>query len=82
MFLGFGDSFRPSVVFGSVVAIVLAASFARVQAAEPADPLLQMVAELLSNPDRDLRALGLQHVREAAPGEAATKQFAALLPKL
>jgi HEAT repeat protein len=41
-----------------------------------------MVAELLNNADRDMRALGLQQVREAAPGEAATKRFAELLPKL
>jgi len=49
---------------------------------EEDDPLLQMVVELVSDTDRDMRALGLQQVREEAPGEAATKKFVELLPKL
>ncbi len=49
---------------------------------EEEDPLLQMVVELVSDTDRDMRALGLQQVREEAPGEAATKKFVELLPKL
>jgi HEAT repeat protein len=49
---------------------------------EAGDPLVQMVIELLGDSDRDMRALGFQQVREEVPGEAATKQFAALLPKL
>jgi len=49
---------------------------------EPDDPLVQMVVELVGDADRDMRALGLQHVREEVPGEAATRRFAALLPEL
>ena len=49
---------------------------------EPNEPLIQMVIELVSGEDRDMRALGFQQVREEVPGEAATKRFAALLPKL
>jgi hypothetical protein len=44
--------------------------------------LAQVVVELLQNPDRDVRALGLEQVRTEAKGAAATKQFAAQLPKL
>jgi HEAT repeat protein len=46
------------------------------------DPLIQMVVDLLVDADRDMRALGFQQVREEVPGEAATKRFVALLPKL
>jgi len=51
-------------------------------AAEPADELVQMIVSLLGDKDPEMRSVGLQQVREAAKGEAATKQFAALLPKL
>jgi HEAT repeat protein len=44
--------------------------------------VVQMVVDLVSDADRDMRALGLQQVREEVPGEAATKKFAGLLPKL
>ncbi len=43
---------------------------------------VQLVLDLLTDKDKDIRALGLQQVREEAKGTAATKQFAALLPKL
>jgi HEAT repeat protein len=46
------------------------------------DPLLQMVVELLGNEDRDMRALGLQQVREELPGEEATKKLVDVLTKL
>jgi hypothetical protein len=41
-----------------------------------------MVLELINDPDKDVRALGFEQVRTAAPGAEATKQFAAALPKL
>ncbi|HEY2882420.1 MAG TPA: HEAT repeat domain-containing protein [Pirellulales bacterium] len=44
--------------------------------------LVQMVVKLLSDQDKDLRAVGLDQVRNEAKGEAATRQFAAELPKL
>jgi HEAT repeat protein len=44
--------------------------------------LLKMVTDLVSDSDRDMRALGFQQIREESPGEASTLLFAALLPKL
>ena len=49
---------------------------------EPNSELVQMVVNLLSEKDKDLRAVGLDQVRNEAKGTAATKQFAAQLPKL
>ena len=46
------------------------------------DEIIQMVIGLVGEKDKDLRAVGLQQVREGAKGSAATKQFAALLLKL
>jgi len=43
---------------------------------------IQMVTDLLAEPDLEMRAAGLQFIRDEVPGEAATKQFAALLPNL
>jgi HEAT repeat protein len=48
----------------------------------PNDDLIQMIVNLLSENDRDMRAVGLQQVREEVKGPAATKRFADLLPKL
>lgn len=61
--------------------VCLAARDARAQE-EPNEELVQMVVELVSDADRDMRALGLQQIREEMPGEAATKRFVELLPKL
>ena len=47
---------------------------ALVVAGEPIDPLVQMVVDLVNDADRDMRALGLQQVREAVPGAPATKE--------
>jgi len=49
---------------------------------EAEDPVLQMVVDLLGNEDRDMRALGLQQVREGLPGEAATKKLVEMLVKV
>ncbi len=49
---------------------------------EPGDGLVQLVVNLLGDKDKDMRALGLEQVRTQAPGEAATRQFAAQLPNL
>jgi hypothetical protein len=55
----------------------------RLAAADDAgDEVVQMVVGLLSDKDREMRALGLQQVREEAKGPAATRRFAAVLPKL
>ena len=60
----------------------LTGNFARAAEEDPNEPLIQMVIELVSDADHDMRALGLQQVREEVPGEAATKRFAEVLPKL
>jgi HEAT repeat protein len=46
------------------------------------DDLVQMVVKLLSDNDKDLRALGLEQIRTDTKGAAATRQFAAQLPHL
>ncbi len=77
--------YRKSNVVAGLVAVgamcLLIAAPAAAQD-EPNEALVQMVVELVSDADRDMRALGLQQIREEVPGEAATKTFAELLPKL
>lgn len=46
------------------------------------DELVGLVISLLSEKDKDMRALGLEQVRTEAKGQAATRQFAAQLPNL
>ena len=46
------------------------------------DDQLTLILSLISNADRDMRALGLEQVREGVPGEAATKRFTKLLADL
>ena len=62
--------------------VVLPAVTARAQDAEPDADAMALIVELLNNEDRDMRALGLQEIRESIPGEAATKAFIDLLPGL
>lgn len=49
---------------------------------EEVDPQVVMVLDLVKGDEPDMRALGLQFIREEAPGTAATKQFAKLIPEL
>ncbi len=70
-----------------LTALLLVAAFAAQSqqcalAADADDKVASLVVELLGDKDKDMRALGLQQVREEAKGTAATKQFAAALPKL
>lgn len=46
------------------------------------DDAVAAIAELITDKDKDVRALGMQQVREEAKGADATKKFAAMLPKL
>ena len=66
--------------------LCLAAAFGLcggLRAAEaPSGDLVEMIVNLVSDKDREMRALGLQQVHDGAKGPAATKQFVALLPKL
>lgn len=51
-------------------------------ASKPSNEYLQQIIKLLNDKDREFRAAGLDQIRNSAKGEAATKQFAAQLPKL
>jgi len=64
------------------LAIVVGLDGALPAADEPGDELVQMIVDLVGEKDKEMRAIGLQQVREEAKGPAATKRFAALLPKL
>lgn len=46
------------------------------------DEAVDMIVELISGSDTDMRNLALQQIREKAPGEDATMRFVELLPKL
>lgn len=73
---------RRSVLCGIVcLALVGQITAVGARADEPDDELVQMVLGLLEESDKDLRALGLDQVRTAAPGESATRRFAAQLAK-
>jgi HEAT repeat protein len=61
---------------------VLACPCGDLLADSSSDDAIQAIAELIGDKDKDIRALGMQQVREEVKGEAATKQFALLLPKL
>jgi HEAT repeat protein len=65
-------------LFFSVSQAVLLTGAARCAA----DDAIDMIIELLSDPDDDMRMLAIQQIREQAPGKDATKRFAAALPKL
>jgi HEAT repeat protein len=59
-----------------------AASSATDSATEPGGELMELIFNLINEEDKDLRALGFDQVRGEAKGEAATLQFASVLPKL
>ena len=46
------------------------------------DEVVEMIVELLSGSDDDMRMLALQQIREKVPGKDATRRFVELLPKL
>jgi HEAT repeat protein len=62
--------------------IRIAAVRGLLSASDSAEKRLEKTLELLADKDRQMRAVGLELVREGAKGTAATQQFAALLPKL
>lgn len=64
------------VIWAGVLAIPAVA------AEPPNEDLLKLIADLVGDSDKQMRAIGLQQVRSEAPGEAATQRFAGLLPKL
>lgn len=60
-----------------IVSLALATTKANAQ-----DDLLPLIVELLGDSDKDVRALAFEQIRTQAPGEAATRKFAELLPTL
>jgi HEAT repeat protein len=73
----------PKLFFG-IIALTTLGGATTVSAAEQetGDDLVQLVVNLLQDKDKDVRALGLEQVRTEAKGQAATRTFAAQLPKL
>jgi HEAT repeat protein len=51
-------------------------------AQEANDEHVQMVAALLADPDKEMRAIGWEQVRTELKGESVTHKFAAMLPDL
>ncbi|HQU45038.1 MAG: hypothetical protein B7Z73_08195 [Planctomycetia bacterium 21-64-5] len=51
-------------------------------AADAGDELVEQVIKLMAHPDREFRAAAFNQVRKSARGAAATRAFAAQLPKL
>ncbi len=65
-----------------LAALCLVLGTARAQDEAPNEALIQMVVDLVGDADRDMRALGLQQIREEVPGKAATKKFSELVTTL
>jgi HEAT repeat protein len=72
---------RPRSTVCLAAACILSAS-PLLHADEPNAELVQLVLNLLQDPDPDVRALGFEQVRSELPGTEATRQLAASLPKL
>ena len=70
---------RVSVLFGILLALSATVSVA---ADTPSNELLQQIVKLLSDPDREFRAAGLEQVRTGAKGASATQLFTSQLAKL
>lgn len=67
----------------SIPSVITARAAEPARAAEkPSDELLQLIVKLIGDPDREFRAAGLEQVRTAAQGAAATQLFASQLSKL
>jgi HEAT repeat protein len=71
------------LVFGTLaLATMISLTSRLVAAADAGDDAVQMIVTLLHDKDKEVRALGLQQVREEAKGPAATRRFVAALPAL
>ncbi len=64
------------------IAIAAFALFALTAAVRADDDTVKTIIDLVSDKDKDVRAIGLEQVRDEAKGAATTRRFAALLPKL
>ncbi|MDP6057491.1 MAG: hypothetical protein QGH33_01300, partial [Pirellulaceae bacterium] len=66
---------RVRMCFGLLSTLIVIHVTSQISADDSAQ-LVGVVIELLSDNDQDMRALGLEQVRTASPGEAATRAFA------
>lgn len=75
---------RVCFVISLAIALILAPLLASNSRADDQgdEGVVPLVLELIADADKDIRAAGLDQVRTAAKGEAATKRFAEHLPKL
>ncbi|MGD0518389.1 MAG: HEAT repeat domain-containing protein [Thermoguttaceae bacterium] len=74
----------PLMLFSAIICLAIASWTNGAQGAteDSGEELVDTIINLVSDKDKDLRAIGLQQVREEVKGAAATKRFAELLPKL
>ena len=70
------------ILLGSLLGLALVAgpAFRSLAADKAEDEMVKAIINLVTDKDGDVRSVGLEQVREQAKGEAATRQFAALLP--
>ena len=81
---------RTSIVHQHTNGLLLAAvllsigltSFLTAEARGADDDAVDMIVELVSGSDNDMRELALQQIREKVPGKDATMRFVKLLPTL
>ncbi len=73
---------RTSFLASSSLAFLLVFALPIAPSACADDDLVQTVSDLVSDKDKDVRAVGLEQVRDEVKGPEATRRFAALLPKL
>jgi HEAT repeat protein len=66
--------------FSILSLLTIASPRTRVACAD--DDLVKSVSDLVCDKDKDVRAVGLEQVRDEVKGSAATLRFVALLPKL
>jgi HEAT repeat protein len=74
----------PLILFSAIICLAITSwtNGAPPAAEDSGESLLDTIINLLSDKDKDMRAIGLQQVRDEVKGAAATKRFAELLPKL
>jgi HEAT repeat protein len=71
------------LVVGLAVASTTIAGQVSAASPDEADAdLIQLILDLLGDPDKEMRSLGLEQIRTQAEGRGATLRFAAHLPKL
>ncbi len=76
---------KKSLIFFPVIMFLVVASrtiWAAPVPGDTGDQLIDTVANLVCDKDKDFRAIGFEQVREEVKGTAATKRFVELLPKL